>query len=277
MKKITFIWIVLLSSISHAQFSNDFSTTTNSAVPSSGYGNNEWYTWSTKVDYVSINTENDHAVMSPPETSTSILNIKDKLSTGEYVVSFSVKWVSGTKRVFSVFVRDNTQGGLVYQDVALNTNSNGGILQDATDNANDIQYQKFRIPASELELGVTKTFSFNTTIASVSDGKAIMFSHMIDKDGGVFHFDNFTVNTVTASTGNLFDASLEVYPNPASDVLYISSSKTIEAVSLTNALGQGVAAPFNGDFVDVSGLPSGLYILTVVAEGNSSTQKVVVE
>ena len=197
MKKITFIVTLFVSSMSFAQFSNDFSNITESAVPSSA-GNNEWYTWSTKVDYVTIDTENGHAVMSPPETTQSILNIKNPLSAGEYVVSFSVKWVSGTKRVFSVFVRDNTSDGIVYQDVALNANSNGGVLWNSTDNQNNIQYQKFRIPASQLELGVAKTFSFNTTISDVSNGKAIMFSHMIDKDGGVFYFDNLTVSAVTA-------------------------------------------------------------------------------
>ncbi|MGB2129130.1 MAG: T9SS type A sorting domain-containing protein [Flavicella sp.] len=277
MKKITFIVTMCLSSLLTAQFSNDFSTTTASAVPSSGYGNNEWYTWSTKVDYVTIDTVNDHAVMSPPETSTSILNIKNPLSAGEYVVSFSVKWVSGTKRVFSVFVRDNTNGAIAYQDIALNDNSNGGVLWDATDNQINLQYKKFRIPAQELELGVAKTFSFNTSIASASDGKAIMFSHMIDKDGGVFHFDNFTVTSFTASADNKLDTSLKIYPNPASDEVYVSATEAIESVSLTNALGQTVPAIFNGSSVDVAALPNDVYVLTVVAGGKSSSQKVIVD
>ncbi len=276
MKKITFIMTLFISSMSFAQFSNDFSNITESAVPSSA-GNNEWYTWSTKVDYVTIDTENGHAVMSPPETTQSILNIKNPLATGEYVVSFSFKWVSGTKRVFTVFVRDNSSETFSYQDVALNSNSNGGVLQTATDNQANVTYQKFRIPASQFELGVEKTFSFNTTIANASDGKVIMFSHAIDKNGGDFHFDNFTVSAATASNENNLDASLTIYPNPATDVVYVSAATSIESVSLVNALGQAVTAPFNGASVDVSALTNGVYILTVVAGGKSSAQKVFVQ
>ncbi|MGB2129132.1 MAG: T9SS type A sorting domain-containing protein [Flavicella sp.] len=72
-------------------------------------------------------------------------------------------------------------------------------------------------------------------------------------------------------------AGLSVYPNPASDVVNVSAAESIEAVSLVNALGQTVAAPFNGSSVDVAGLPNGVYILTVVAGGKSSAQKVVIK
>lgn len=87
---------------------------------------------------------------------------------------------------------------------------------------------------------------------------------------------------VTEQTGLLSSdaptlTTLAVYPNPASTKIYIDGVSSIESISLLNTLGQNVAASFNGSLLDVAGLPSGVYILTVVADGKSTSQKVLIE
>jgi hypothetical protein len=72
-------------------------------------------------------------------------------------------------------------------------------------------------------------------------------------------------------------SSLVVYPNPASDVINVSSSSSIDSVSLVNALGQTVAASFDSTSINVATLPKGIYILTVTAGESSTSQKMIVE
>ena len=91
--------------------------------------------------------------------------------------------------------------------------------------------------------------------------------------------DNLAVTELTGllSSDALTLTTLAVYPNPASTKIYIDGVSSIESISLLNTLGQNVAASFNGSSLDVVGLASGVYILTVVAEGKSTSQKVLIE
>ena len=72
--------------------------------------------------------------------------------------------------------------------------------------------------------------------------------------------------------------SLEVYPNPVSDVLYIKGlpSETA-AYSIFNVLGQKVAAGSSSGTISVAGLEKGLYFLQVKGGSFSETVKFVVE
>lgn len=71
--------------------------------------------------------------------------------------------------------------------------------------------------------------------------------------------------------------NVKTYPNPASEVAYITSSRTIRAITVTNALGQEV---YNrqGLAVDlyemnVSEMPTGLYLVTVTTDEGAMTQR----
>ena len=72
--------------------------------------------------------------------------------------------------------------------------------------------------------------------------------------------------------------SLEVYPNPVSDVLYVKNfpSETV-AYSIFNVLGQKVAAGSSNGTISVAGLEKGLYFLQVKGEGICETVKFVVK
>ena len=77
---------------------------------------------------------------------------------------------------------------------------------------------------------------------------------------------------------SIFQQSLEVYPNPVSNVLYVKNlpCKTV-AFSIFNVLGQKVAAGSSDGTISVAGWEKGLYFLQVKAEGTCETVKFVVE
>ena len=72
--------------------------------------------------------------------------------------------------------------------------------------------------------------------------------------------------------------SLEVYPNPVSEVLYVKNLPFEEVeYSIFNVLGQQVTAGSSNGAISVSGLEKGLYILQIRGESRMETAKFVVK
>ncbi len=72
------------------------------------------------------------------------------------------------------------------------------------------------------------------------------------------------------NVSDLESSSLTYYPNPVKDILNISSKKSIQNVSVYNMAGQQVSnnLEVSGNQVNVSSLPSGVYVFRVKLEGN---------
>jgi len=89
------------------------------------------------------------------------------------------------------------------------------------------------------------------------------------------------VNVETNLSSNDFDMSgLTVYPNPVKNILNLSSSHEITAVTVYNFLGQQVltrSAQANASKIDVSGLTSGTYYLSIQSQNKVKTIKIIKE
>ena len=91
-------------------------------------------------------------------------------------------------------------------------------------------------------------------------------------DMGPYESDVDVITSVDAT-----DKVISVYPNPASDKLYIHTHNglAVEKIQLTNVLGQSVQAPeyFASGSLDVSGLLPGIYQITLVQAGLATRVK----
>jgi hypothetical protein len=81
------------------------------------------------------------------------------------------------------------------------------------------------------------------------------------------------------------EPSIKIYPNPASDVLFIESSEKIESVSIYDCRGitmeqwnNGTMERWNGGTVEIPviGLAPGLYLVKVETKGETVVRKVVI-
>ena len=82
--------------------------------------------------------------------------------------------------------------------------------------------------------------------------------------------------TVTAAADTFATNSFTMYPNPATQVLNLSSAGSIETVTVHNLLGQEVmkvTPNANATTVNVSQLQNGIYVINAVIEGKVATQK----
>ena len=90
------------------------------------------------------------------------------------------------------------------------------------------------------------------------------------------YIDNIYFSTATAGIEDFVDAKPVLYPNPASTTINLKGLSVISSVEVFNALGQKVITTTpNSDEVklNVSGLQSGLYIISTIADGKMTTQK----
>lgn len=86
--------------------------------------------------------------------------------------------------------------------------------------------------------------------------------------------DEFSGNVLSVQTNELLE--LSIYPNPASDKIYIVSNNTIDNIEVYDILGKRVITLKNVNEMDVSKLNSGLYLLKIWTGKQVQTKKLVI-
>lgn len=133
------------------------------------------------------------------------------------------------------------------------------------------------------------TASYN---AAVEAGETAMMVRMIsDQNSGVLYFyhlgsgyDPYTSNTVLANYTDTPASATEIEatvvdvtlaPNPMKDMLYISSNKTFDSATIYNVVGKCVlATTVKDNSIDMSGLPVGMYIVSLANDAETVTKMV---
>ncbi len=112
---------------------------------------------------------------------------------------------------------------------------------------------------------------YRMRVRVVADGEAgATWDMACDEDQVYGETEDYTV-TVDGVVGveDYSNLNFSFYPNPMSEVLYITANQNIESVSAYNVLGQQVISnnQFADGKVDVSSLPTGTFIFRVTFEG----------
>ena len=89
-------------------------------------------------------------------------------------------------------------------------------------------------------------------------------------------FRNACTQVVTSSSSLLTGSPISIYPNPATDQVFIKHDKPIEEIKIYNLLGQNLTATWKNNTVNVSGLPNGHYIIQMSSDGIDYVEKLVV-
>lgn len=88
------------------------------------------------------------------------------------------------------------------------------------------------------------------------------------------YFNKFVIgNASTLSTPKISNVNFSVYPNPADDILNISSLNEITSIKVTSITGKTIFSQEGGNSLDISSLSKGIYFLTVTSNDASSTKK----
>ncbi len=90
-----------------------------------------------------------------------------------------------------------------------------------------------------------------------------------DEDTVYGETEDYTINVGQLGISDMNSFDFAYYPNPVKDVLNITSNKTIENVAVFNLAGQKVLAnaQVSNNKINVSALPSGVYVFKLTLEG----------
>ena len=101
------------------------------------------------------------------------------------------------------------------------------------------------------------------------------------------YIDNITLDQTILGIEDVALLDIKLYPNPASDTVFItlnSQTTTDASITVTNSLGQTHQKISKQELgnnatatIDVSGYSNGIYFITIVSNGISTTKKVIVE
>ena len=188
---------------------------------------------------------------------------------------------SGTDRAKSISQTED--GGYI---VAGYSNSNDG---DVTGNHGIFDFWVVKLNAAGIlqwqkSLGGSDNDQANS-INQTTDGGYILagYSHSNDGDvtenhgGSDFWVVKLEPDPLSVET---FESSISIYPNPVSTVLTISANEVVKSVSVYNQLGQEVMASShleNTLQLDMSGLPSSLYIVEIATDKSRESFKIIVQ
>jgi len=90
--------------------------------------------------------------------------------------------------------------------------------------------------------------------------------------------EDYSINVnreIIAGLDNVITHSISLYPNPATDVVYLKTEENIKNIELFNSLGQSVIKT-GGKQVDLSSLNTGIYLLRAkMGNGNTQTFRIV--
>ncbi len=140
----------------------------------------------------------------------------------------------------------------------------------------------------------TATINAAKTVITVTPDQNLKYSQQyylkvdsLENNLGVNTFAQSSTFTTELSTVNLKEpkiSSILIYPNPASDRIYIKSNEIskINRIEMLNTIGKTVrvvenpVSTSNEITLKVADLPSGMYFVRVLSEGNSQTMRVLV-
>jgi hypothetical protein len=112
-------------------------------------------------------------------------------------------------------------------------------------------------------------YSFENTATS---GKSFYRLKLNDKN------NTFTYSKIIPVTVNCDNGSVNVYPNPVSDMLHVNvSSNALNRAVIYNASGKNISTTIlqNGDnMIDIKNLPKGMYVVKVLNDTDSKIYKI---
>ncbi len=157
------------------------------------------------------------------------------------------------------------------------------VNTDASLEGAELVFEQFSKTTAEPAVDATGFYNYQIAIPESFNGAEIVYVIIEGITTAGFQsyalgVDDFKVEAaplgIEAPIANVF----KMAPNPVTDVLQISATKSMENVTVFNLIGQVVSSKelnSSSTTLDLSTLPSGTYLVKITADGKAQTQKVI--
>lgn len=149
--------------------------------------------------------------------------------------------------------------------------------EDLTDNADVLKPNEYSTDNSEWQkVEFTLVAPANATHFRL---QARTYREAVGQEGGFIYYDDFSMveNDPTSIKQDNIDG-LAIYPNPANDVINITSNGIgVKAVTIFDLVGKKVIETSTNQTINVSSLKAGIYLVNIKQDGKSATRKLVIK
>lgn len=147
--------------------------------------------------------------------------------------------------------------------------------------ADDWSLGEITIPNTVVNQWEQLEFDFSAHVGNTYD-QIVVFPDFNARDSdNIIYFDNVYGEVgMTTSTKDLNNIELNIFPNPAKDVLNITSDRNITDYKIYSITGELVSHSVdqeNNSSINISELPKGTYLLRAVSKGQSTVQTFIKE
>lgn len=136
-----------------------------------------------------------------------------------------------------------------------------------------------KVLSTDLANGSVMTLNGADILVDLTNGVKINNASVVGadntSDNGVVHIINEVLLPLPASVNEVAQAALKIFPNPATDIIYIDAVQrgTFKIQDLRGAIIE--QGNLNGNSININNLTVGTYLLTVESEGGLFQSKVV--
>lgn len=89
------------------------------------------------------------------------------------------------------------------------------------------------------------------------------------------HSNYITIDEITLSTNTYLAIDIQIYPNPAKDIIYINNANTtINTLNLYNSEGKQVLKSYKTDNLNISNLKNGIYFIEIETDRGNLIKKI---
>ena len=215
-------------------------------------------------------------------SNKEILNSNYSIETGSMIVSMTPANGSNNVSVSAPMVITFHQPVRLKNGSPLTNSNVASVLTLKEDNA------------TGTDAGFTATVNAAKTVITVTPSPDLKYNQQyylkidtLENNSGIntlAQSSTFSTELSTVGTNNPLASTINIYPNPATDRIYIKSSdiSKISRVELLNTIGSTVRVIENPSktsnelSLKVTDLPSGLYFVRVISSGNIQTLRVLI-
>ncbi len=116
---------------------------------------------------------------------------------------------------------------------------------------------------------------FNTVISYLSQGDNIL--RWTVNRNGCSAFDEVTITYNPTNIDDILATDISVYPNPAKNLIKISSNNDVLNITITDISGNVLLKQNQAQSLDISGLPAGIYLIKIRTNDGIFTRKIIKE
>jgi hypothetical protein len=223
--------------------------------------------------------------LAPGDNTNGLIDIPYGLSTikrsnGDYVVSAEEDYL-GKLMLYNITGFNPNQPPVVSitkPNPNQQINSGNNISVSATASDPDGSVSKVQIFIDDSLVAQAKVYTW----LKASDGMHSIYARAFDNYGDSTTSDTVHVNIIATGIKSLSsNNSIQLYPNPAGDKVYLHAGEKMTAISITDLNGRIIKlnkiAVLDGTYeINLSGIANGIYLIKVTAGDKTEILKLVV-